>query len=77
MIFILVARHRRTKEVAAWSVERETLWEAMRARHDIEPPTTLSPRWIAECDIALMIPGTIYSGHLWDEIRRANEDHEK
>lgn len=73
MIFVLAARHRRTQEVAAWIIERDSLWHAMKNRGDIEAPPTLSPEWIAGCDIALMEPGTIYTGDVWDEIQRANE----
>lgn len=77
MIFVVAVRHRETQEVAAWTIERDTLWAAMKNRGDIEAPATLSPEWIAGCDIALMEPGTKYSGDLWDEIQRANQEHER
>lgn len=76
MIFILAARHRKTQEVAGWIIERDSLWAAMKNRGDIEAPPMLSPEWIAGCDIALMEPGTKYSGDIWDEIQRANQEHE-
>ncbi len=71
MIFVLAARHRDTDEVAAWIIERESLWHAMKNRSDIEAPPTLSVEWIARCDIALMEPGTVYTGDVWEQIQEA------
>jgi len=73
--FIVLARHHKTKELVAWTVQRPNLWTAIRdARvgRGIDVPSNIEQDFLDECAIVVMEPGAIHSDDTWAKIWNLN-----